>query len=74
MRIKRLKAAMEETGIPESVLRDAYREKGQDFARKKNPGKRNSPLLFDCDKLEQWWAQKCMEENKAMNRRSDGRH
>ncbi len=41
-------------GIPRSVLNDAYYEKGQRFASKQNPMKRNSPILYDTEKFDAW--------------------
>ena len=41
-------------GIPRGVLDDAYYEKGQRFASKQNPMKKNSPIIFDTAKLDAW--------------------
>lgn len=42
-------------GIPEEMLNRAYREKGQSFARKANPLKPNSPIVYDTEGLKKWW-------------------
>lgn len=42
-------------GLPEAMLLRAYRERGQSFARKVDPLKTNSPIVFDTDGLGKWW-------------------
>lgn len=42
-------------GFPEAMLLRAYRERGQSFARKADPLKTNSPIVFDTDGLGKWW-------------------
>lgn len=46
-------------GYPGTLLDRAYREKGQRFAFKMNPLKKNSPILFDLDGFEKWVQKQC---------------
>ena len=61
---------MVQMGFPEEFLLIAYRTKGQDFAQKVNPTKRNSPIFFDTEKFEEYRMRKLTTENKALPRQS----
>lgn len=41
-------------GYPPGFLDRAFRARGQRFAWKMNPLKKNSPILFDVDGFEKW--------------------
>lgn len=45
---------LEEMGFPKEFLIKAYRSRGQDFAMKINPLKRNSHIIFETDVFEKW--------------------
>lgn len=45
---------LEKLGFSRAHLEYAYRRKGQTFAFKMNPTKRNSPILFDTEEYEKW--------------------
>ena len=64
MRLTELKSM----GIPEQMLLDAYREKGQQFAQKINPAKKTSPILFDTAGFEKWRMERLTVENKSIPR------
>ena len=51
----KLSQMRDELGIPEGTLREAYYTPGQTFARKMNPLKKNSPIIFDTKAFENWW-------------------
>lgn len=55
-------------GFPEEFLLTAYRTKGQDFAQKINPTKKNSPIIFDTEKFEDYRMKKLAMENRALSR------
>lgn len=55
-------------GFPEEFLLSAYRTKGQDFAQKISPTKRNSPIIFDTEKFEEYRMRKLITENRALPR------
>lgn len=55
-------------GIPRQMLMDAYREKGQRFAQKINPGKKTSPLIFETSEFEKWRMKQLEMENKSLPR------
>ena len=54
-----------EMGVPEETLQAAYRMPGQTFARKSNPLKKNSPIVFDTKGLEKWWERMENAQRKA---------
>lgn len=60
--------ALEKMGFPREMLLNAYRTKGQDFAQKSNPGKKNSVIVFDTVKFEKWRMQQLKAENQALYR------
>ena len=53
-------------GFPEEFLDRAYRQRGQTFAQKLNPTKRNSPIIFDTVGFEKWRMSQLQMENKAI--------
>lgn len=64
MKIKELM----DRGIPESMLMNAYREKGQNFAQKIDPKRPNSPIVFDTAEFDKWRMKMQRAENKAIIR------
>lgn len=65
-------AELKSMGLPEQMLLDAYREKGQRFAQKVNPTKKTSPILFDTAAFEKWRMEKLILENKSIPRGRTG--
>ena len=63
------KTELEKMGFPEEFLFRAYRVRGQTFAQKLNPAKRNSPIMFDTEGFEKWRMNQLEMENKSMYRR-----
>lgn len=55
-------------GLPEGLLRRAYGARGQKFAQKMNPLKRNSPLVFDTEGLGEWLKKDAEAQSRGMNR------
>lgn len=55
-------------GLPEQMLLDAYREKGQRFAQKISPGKKKSPIIFETEEFEKWRIARLEMENKTLPR------
>lgn len=64
MKIKELM----DMGIPESMLMNAYRYPGQEFAQKINPKQKNSPIVFDTEGFDKWRVKMLRAENKAIIR------
>lgn len=64
MKIKELM----DMGIPESMLMNAYREKGQNFAQKIDPKRSNSPIVFDTAEFDKWRMKMQRAENKSIIR------
>lgn len=64
MRLKELMAM----GIPESMLMNAYRYPGQEFAQKIDPKQKNSPIVFDTEGFDKWRMKMLRAENKAIIR------
>lgn len=60
---------MMKMGFPEEFLLTAYRTKGQEFAQKMNPQKKNSPIVFDTAEFEKWRMKQLKMENQALYRR-----
>lgn len=54
MKISELK----KIGFPETELLDSFRIPGQKFARKLNPEKKNSPIIFDTDSFREYLEKK----------------
>ena len=48
------KTELQGMGFPEECLMAAYHSRGQDFAHKINPTKKNSPIIFDTAGFERW--------------------
>lgn len=57
-----------EMGFPEELLDRAYREKGQTFAYKISPTKKNSPIMFDTAGFERWRLKQIQTENRSLQR------
>lgn len=47
-------AELEKMGFSKTSLMTAYRRRGQTYAWKANPTKKNSPILFDTEAFEKW--------------------
>ena len=60
------KSELVEMGFPEEFLDRAYRCRGQTFAQKIDPTKKNSPLIFDTGGFEQWRLDQIKMEQHAM--------
>lgn len=65
-RIMRKTELMELFGFPGEFLDRAYRQRGQDFAQKITPTKKNSAIIFDTEKFEKWRMSQLQMENKAI--------
>ena len=57
-----------EMGFPEKMLLNAYRVKGQTFAQKSDPTKRNSPIIFFTKQFEKWREEQQRIENRSIPR------
>lgn len=66
-KVMRLSAMRDELSIPEEVLLTAYQTPGQTFARKINPKKRNSPIVFDTAEFEKWWLKRVKAQQRREN-------
>ena len=55
-------------GLPEQMLLNAYREKGQRFAQKITPTKKKSPIVFETAEFEKWRMKQLEMENKCLPR------
>lgn len=53
--VMRMTALIRDMGFPEEYLMRIYRTKGQTIARKINPTKERSAIIFDTKGLEDWW-------------------
>ena len=60
------KSELMNMGFPEEFLDRAYRCRGQTFAQKIDPSKKNSPMIFDTCGFEQWRLDQIMVEQHAM--------
>ncbi|MCB6414522.1 hypothetical protein LI221_05485 [Faecalimonas umbilicata] len=56
-------------GFPEELLDRAYRCRGQAFAQKIDPSKKNSPLIFDTAGFERWRLDQIKAEQQSMRMR-----
>ena len=63
------KTELEKMGFPEEFLFRAYRVRGQTFAQKLNPAKRNSPILFDTSGFDKWRMNQLELEYNSLYRR-----
>lgn len=59
---------LEQMGFPKDYLLRAYRSRGQTFATKMNPAKRNSPIIFNTEGLDQWMQQEIKAQQSAKRR------
>lgn len=59
---------LREMGFPEELLNVAYLSKGQRFAQKINPLKKNSAIVFDTIEFEKWRMKQIAAENMALQR------
>lgn len=66
--VMRLTELRDQMGFPEAMLLAAYREKGQAFAQKADPSKKNSPIIFITKGFEEWRAERQRMENRAIQR------
>lgn len=53
-------------GFPKRYLLRAYKTKGQKFAHKEDPLRKNSPILFDTEEFEKWRQRQIEMENRAI--------
>lgn len=60
------KSDLVEMGFPEEFLDRAYRCRGQTFAQKIDPSKKNSPMIFDTGGFEKWRLDQIKVEQQAM--------
>ncbi len=56
-------------GFTREYLRRAYGTKGQRFATKINPNKRNSAMLFDTAGFAEWMNREIAAQDKGMRRK-----
>ena len=61
MRLRELVAM----GLSERELENAYRSRGQRFAHKMTPGKKNSPIVFDTNGLAKYFENLARREDEA---------
>lgn len=59
---------LEQMGFPKEYLLRAYHSRGQTFATKMNPAKRNSPVIFDTEGFDQWMQQEIKAQQSAERR------
>lgn len=59
---------LKKMGFPEELLNVAYLSKGQKFAQKINPLKKNSSIVFDTAEFEKWRMKQLVAENTALQR------
>lgn len=67
-KIMRKNELVREMGMSERKLEAIYRARGQTVAKKLNPGVRNSPIIFDTDRLAEYLDREQQMENKAIQR------
>ena len=67
-KIMRKNELVREMGMSERKLEAIYRTRGQTVAKKLNPGVRNSPIIFDTDRLAEYLDREQQAENKAIQR------
>lgn len=61
-------ADLEQMGFPKEYLLRAYHSRGQTFATKMNPAKRNSPIIFNVEGFDQWMQQEIKAQQSAERR------
>lgn len=59
---------MKENNFSRVELENAYRAKGQNFAWKVNPLKKNSTIKFDTEAFEAWRQKEIAKENRMVRR------
>lgn len=59
---------LEQMGFPKDYLLRAYHSRGQTFATKMNPAKRNSPIIFNTEGFDQWMQQEIKAQQVAERR------
>lgn len=59
---------LEQMGFPKEYLLRAYHSRGQTFATKMNPAKRNSPIIFNVEGFDQWMQQEIKAQQVAERR------
>lgn len=59
---------LEQMGFPKEYLLRAYHSRGQTFATKMNPAKRNSPIIFNVEGFDQWMQQEIKAQQAAERR------
>lgn len=57
------------TGLSRDYFLEIYRRKDNNFAGKLNPSVRNSKIMFDTEKFDQWREKQVKMEVTAMHRR-----
>ena len=67
-KIMRKNELIREMGMSERKLDAIYRTRGQMVAKKLNPGVRNSPIIFDTDRLAEYLDREQQAENRAIQR------
>ncbi len=60
---------LEQMGFPKEYLLRDYHSRGQTFATKMNPAKRNSPIIFNTEGFDRWM-QKEIKAQQAAERRA----
>ena len=55
-------------GFPAEFLQIAYLTKGQTFAQKMDPTRKNSPIIFETAGFEEWRMRRLQAENRALPR------
>lgn len=58
------------TGFSKKYLMKVYHRKDNNFAGKLNPALRNSPIVFDTEKFDQWREKQIKMEIDAMHKKS----
>ena len=66
--IMRKNELVREMGMSERKLEAIYRTHGQTVAKKLNPGVRNSPIIYDTERLAEYLDREQQAENKAIQR------
>ena len=60
---------VEFTGLTRDYFMEIYRRKDNNFAGKLNPAARNSKIIFDTEKFDQWREKQIKMEVEAMHRK-----
>ena len=59
---------LEQMGFPKEYILRAYHSRGQTFATKMNPAKRNSPIIFNVEGFDQWMQQEIKAQQSTERR------